>query len=81
MSAERNITFHSLSDSKPSRVRPGETGFQFRSADVRGRLAYLAIFYALGFTLAYGIGVVGSGHFGWKIFLHLQSNMLSPDFQ
>ena len=71
MSEERNITFHSLSGSRASQVRLGESAFQFRSADTRGRLAYLAIFYALGFTLAYGIGVVTSGHFGWKLFLHL----------
>jgi len=68
MSEERNITFHSLSDSKPSRVRPGETAFQFKSADVRGRLAYLALFYALGFTLAYGSGIIASGNLGWKLF-------------
>ena len=68
MSEERNITFHSLSDSKPSRVRPGETGFQFRSADVSGRLAYLTFFYALGFLLAYGSGFVIHGELGWHLF-------------
>jgi serine/threonine-protein kinase len=72
MSEERNITFHSLSDSKPSRVRLGESSFQFKSTDVRGRLAYLALFYTLGFTLAYGSGLVRSGMLSWKIFLHLQ---------
>jgi serine/threonine-protein kinase len=73
MPEERNITFHSLSNSGPSRVRPGESVFQLRSADVHGRLAYLAFFYTLGFTLAYGFGVVTSGQLGWKLFTHLPS--------
>jgi serine/threonine-protein kinase len=61
----------SRSTGHPSRIHRGESRFQFHSTDARNRLAYLAIFYAMGFTLAYGSGIVLGGHLSWRLFTHL----------
>jgi eukaryotic-like serine/threonine-protein kinase len=74
----RQITLFSStqtgSTGAPSKIHQGGSAYRSDSESTYRRVAFLALFYAIAFSLAFGVGLMADGRLSWKLFTVFRFN-------